>query len=82
MLNILIYNKAHYESFENAYGCGGVYETKLTIPSLNCSSSLSDIVHLIDGIALCAGNKGDIIAGVYTNNQFYELPKQEMALCG
>ncbi|MDG1750575.1 MAG: hypothetical protein P8I03_02765 [Thalassotalea sp.] len=81
MYYILIYNRSHYESFDAAYQSGGVYQTGYAVPSLDCISGLKDILSLIEVVAMCAENKSDVVAGIYRNNKFIELPVQKEVLC-
>ena len=78
MYSIFIYNSSLYESFEVAKELGAVYQTNFMVSSPNDFSGLEDVLCLIGSIVKCADSKGDVVAGIYHDNDFIKLPIEEV----
>jgi hypothetical protein len=70
---IKMYNQTHYASFEEAKEAGAIYSTNSSIDATENRSAFMDAEEIVDAVSDCFGCKGDIVAGIETDNGFVTL---------
>lgn len=77
MKTLVMFNAAHYNSYEEAEKCNAIYKTPSEITALSIdgfsTEGIFDTLEIVQTFEKMLGIEGEVIAGIDVDGKFYEL---------